>query len=461
MAEREDELRDALGDVDGRSETRPAGRRRWSPPRSAAAGCASSRSAATPSCRRRLADRRRPDAAARQRRHGAVQAVLPRRAAAAVRRARPACRSACAPSTSTRSARPPGTRRSSRCAATSRFGDYFKEGAIPLAWELLTTPVADGGYGFDPEPAVGHRLPRRRRGRRDLARQGRRARPSASSAAAWPTTTGRWACPARAARAARSTTTAARSTAREGGPVADEERYLEVWNLVFMQYERGAGGTKDDFPILGELPAKNIDTGMGLERMATILQGVDNLYEIDTTRPILDRAAELTGVALRRQTSAATCGCASSPTTRAPRRCSSATASRPATRAAATCCAGCCAASSATCGCSARTDAVMHELVAAVDRGDGRRSTRSWSPTPTRIHAVADGEEDVVPPDAATGTDAVRAGRRRGARRRALRRCPATRRSRCTTPTASRSTSPSRWRPSRASPSTRTASAGS
>ena len=80
-----------------------------------------------------------------------------------------------------------------------------------------------------------------------------------------------------------------------GGPIANEERYLEVWNLVFMQFERGAGGDKDSFPILGELPAKNIDTGMGLERMAAILQGVDNLYEIDSTRPILDRAAELSG----------------------------------------------------------------------------------------------------------------------------------------------------------------------
>ncbi len=80
-----------------------------------------------------------------------------------------------------------------------------------------------------------------------------------------------------------------------GGPIANEERYLEVWNLVFMQFERGAGGTKDSFPILGELPAKNIDTGMGLERMAAILQGVDSLYEIDSTRPILDRAAELSG----------------------------------------------------------------------------------------------------------------------------------------------------------------------
>ena len=82
---------------------------------------------------------------------------------------------------------------------------------------------------------------------------------------------------------------------REGGPAVDEDRYLEFWNLVFMQDELSAVRAKDDFDISGELPKKNIDTGMGLERMATLLQGVDNLYEIDEVYPVLDRAAELTG----------------------------------------------------------------------------------------------------------------------------------------------------------------------
>ncbi len=82
---------------------------------------------------------------------------------------------------------------------------------------------------------------------------------------------------------------------REGGPEVDEDRYMEFWNLVFMQYEIADVRSKEDFRIVGELPAKNIDTGMGLERMASILQGVDNLYEIDEVRPILARAAELTG----------------------------------------------------------------------------------------------------------------------------------------------------------------------
>ncbi|MGI8531316.1 MAG: alanine--tRNA ligase, partial [Geodermatophilaceae bacterium] len=82
----------------------------------------------------------------------------------------------------------------------------------------------------------------------------------------------------------------------DGGPAVDlaGDRFLEFWNLVFMQYERGPGEGKN-FPILRELPSKNIDTGMGLERVAYLLQGVDNLYEIDEVRPVLDAAAELTG----------------------------------------------------------------------------------------------------------------------------------------------------------------------
>src|SRR5439155_1655102 len=78
-------------------------------------------------------------------------------------------------------------------------------------------------------------------------------------------------------------------------PEVDEVRYLEFWNLVFMQYEITDVRSKEDFRIVKELPSKNIDTGMGLERIASILQGVDNLYEIDEVKPILDRAAELTG----------------------------------------------------------------------------------------------------------------------------------------------------------------------
>ena len=86
-----------------------------------------------------------------------------------------------------------------------------------------------------------------------------------------------------------------RAYGREGGPAVDDTRYIEVWNLVFMEFERGAGKGYE-FPVLGALPKQNIDTGMGLERVACILQGVENVYETDLLRPILDRAVDLTGV---------------------------------------------------------------------------------------------------------------------------------------------------------------------
>ena len=79
---------------------------------------------------------------------------------------------------------------------------------------------------------------------------------------------------------------------REGGPVVDEDRYLEIWNLVFMQEELSVVRAKDDFDVLADLPRKNIDTGMGLERVATLLQDVDNLYEIDE---VVGRAAACGG----------------------------------------------------------------------------------------------------------------------------------------------------------------------
>ena len=79
----------------------------------------------------------------------------------------------------------------------------------------------------------------------------------------------------------------------EGGPEANEDRYIEIWNLVFMQNERGEGTSKENFEILGPLPRKNIDTGMGIERVACLLQGVDNVYETDLLRPVIDLVAGL------------------------------------------------------------------------------------------------------------------------------------------------------------------------
>jgi alanyl-tRNA synthetase len=174
------------------------------------------------------------------------------------------------------------------------FGDYFKEGAISLAWELVTKPVAEGGFGLDPERIwatvyvdddealdIWHRkvgLPLER-----IVRRGKKDN-------FWS-----MGIPGPCGPCSEIYLDRGPEYGREGGPEVDEDRYLEFWNLVFMQYERGPGTDKENYPILGELPAKNIDTGMGLERMAAIMQGVDNLYEIDEVRPILDRAAELTG----------------------------------------------------------------------------------------------------------------------------------------------------------------------
>ena len=175
------------------------------------------------------------------------------------------------------------------------FGDYFKEGAIALAWELLTRPISDGGYGFpeeklwvtvyldDDEAAdIWHKkigVPRERIQRRDMADN-----------------FGSMGVPGPCGPCSEIYFDRGPEYGVDGGPIADENRYLEIWNLVFMQNERGAGGGKDGYPILGELPAKSIDTGLGLERTAALLQGVENIYEIDTTMMILSRASELSGV---------------------------------------------------------------------------------------------------------------------------------------------------------------------
>jgi alanyl-tRNA synthetase len=179
-------------------------------------------------------------------------------------------------------------------AGNFSFGDYFKEGAIPLAWELLTGSLADGGYGFpedklwvtvydddDEAIEIWHRVAGlpferiQRRGPKDNY---------------WS-----MGVPGPGGPCSEIYFDRGPEHGREGGPVADEDRYLEVWNLVFMQDELSAVRSKEDFDIRQPLPAKNIDTGMGLERMAALLQGVDNIYEIDTTRGILDRACELSG----------------------------------------------------------------------------------------------------------------------------------------------------------------------
>jgi alanyl-tRNA synthetase len=174
------------------------------------------------------------------------------------------------------------------------FGDYFKKEAIAYAWEFLTSPQSDGGLELDKQllwvtvfqdddesiaiwrDVAGIPMERiQRRGMKDNY---------------W--STGQ---PGPAGPCSEIYYDRGPAYGREGGPEADEDRYIEIWNLVFMQYERGQGTGKDNFEILRELPKKNIDTGMGLERVAFLMQGVENLYEIDQVRPVLDLAAKLSG----------------------------------------------------------------------------------------------------------------------------------------------------------------------
>ncbi|NEB94317.1 alanine--tRNA ligase, partial [Streptomyces bauhiniae] len=175
------------------------------------------------------------------------------------------------------------------------FGDYFKEEAIAFAWELSTTPVTQGGYGLDPDRiwVTVHHTDDESRAlwRRIAGLPDERIVARGDEDNFWS-----MGVPGPCGPCSELYYDRGPAFGPEGGPAVDEDRYMEFWNLVFMQYERGEGTGKAGYPVLGELPRRNIDTGMGLERMATLLQGVDNLYEIDETRPILDRAAHLAQV---------------------------------------------------------------------------------------------------------------------------------------------------------------------
>ncbi|MCM3657031.1 alanine--tRNA ligase [Agromyces mediolanus] len=174
------------------------------------------------------------------------------------------------------------------------FGDYFKEGAITYAWELLTRSEADGGLGFnerdlwvtvyetDDEAAelwqklIGLPAERiQRLGKADNYWHTGQPGPGGPSSEIFFDRGPKY--------------------GRDGGPAVDDSRFIEIWNLVFMQELLSEVRSKVDFDVVGPLPKKNIDTGMGLERVAFIKQGVENMYEIDQVRPVLDRAAELSG----------------------------------------------------------------------------------------------------------------------------------------------------------------------
>ncbi|MGF2948016.1 alanine--tRNA ligase [Microbacterium alcoholitolerans] len=174
------------------------------------------------------------------------------------------------------------------------FGDYFKEGAIRYAWELLTSSESDGGLGFDEKDlwvtiyetddeaeaiwrdVIGLKPERiQRLGRADNYWHTGQAGPGGPDSEIF--------------------FDRGPSYGKDGGPAVDDSRFMEIWNLVFMQDFIQNVRSATEFDIVGELPKKNIDTGMGLERVAFLKQGVENMYETDQVRPVLDRAAELSG----------------------------------------------------------------------------------------------------------------------------------------------------------------------
>ncbi|RYB95646.1 alanine--tRNA ligase [Nocardioides oleivorans] len=184
------------------------------------------------------------------------------------------------------------------------FGDYFKEGAIELAWTLITKPIEDGGFGLDQDrlyPSV-------------LAGDD-------EAIELWMKVTG---LPReRIVQLGKKENYWSMGVPGPGGPCSEilydrgpdfgpdfdpttlgpdmpfelEDRLLEIWNLVFMQDDLSAVRSKSDFDIAGSLPKKNIDTGMGLDRVALLLQGKKNMYEIDVMYGVIAKAEEMTGKA--------------------------------------------------------------------------------------------------------------------------------------------------------------------
>src|SRR3954447_6226766 len=142
------------------------------------------------------------------------------------------------------------------------FGDYFKEGAITYAWELVTGSQADGFLGFDPDSVWVTVL----EGDDDAARLWRkvaglpehRIQRRGVADNYWHT-----GVPGPGGPCSEIYIDRGPKHGPDGGPIVDEDRFLEIWNLVFMQEELTAVRAKDDFDVKAPLPAKNVDTGMG------------------------------------------------------------------------------------------------------------------------------------------------------------------------------------------------------
>lgn len=175
------------------------------------------------------------------------------------------------------------------------FGDYFKEGAIDYAWELLTTPQARGGYGLDgdrlwmtiwekDEVSFNHWT-------KTIGVDPEHVQRLPFEEISW--STGQ---PGPAGACCEIHYDRGPAYGPDGGPIVDVagDRFLEIWNLVFDEFVRGEG-EGHDFELVGTLDKTAIDTGAGLERLAFIMQDKPNMYEIDEVFPVIEAAQEMSG----------------------------------------------------------------------------------------------------------------------------------------------------------------------
>jgi alanyl-tRNA synthetase len=174
------------------------------------------------------------------------------------------------------------------------FGQYFKEGAIEHAWGLITGSLDDGGFGIDPG-AIWVTVLESDQESRELWKKvaglpDERIQDRGLLDNYW-----HMGVPGPGGPCSEIYVDRGPEFGPDGGPVVDEDRFLEIWNLVFMAEEITNVRAKDAFDVIGPLPHPNIDTGMGLERVAYLLQGKANLYEIDEVFPVIEKAAQLSG----------------------------------------------------------------------------------------------------------------------------------------------------------------------
>ena len=177
------------------------------------------------------------------------------------------------------------------------FGDYFKDGAVDLAWEFVTEHLR-----FDPGPAVGERL--RRRSRRSGSARTRSPSPPgcgrasrASAIVPFPRSENFWGPAGETGPCGPCSELHYDRGAEHGcgepdcGPNCERcDRYIEFWNLVFMEFDLAADGS------VTPLPKQNIDTGMGLERCAMLVQETDSIFDTDGFRLIMDWIEAESGV---------------------------------------------------------------------------------------------------------------------------------------------------------------------